>query len=93
VLQDLRMPEMISKLQRTLVSGVTDVADFRGLIFFPLLVMELHVKLLQVVWMSKIYKCISNIAVMLNKKTIYIFVDGKVKEIKFILIVHRKLLK
>jgi hypothetical protein len=87
------MSEMISKLQGTLVSGVTDVADFWGLIFFPLLIMELYVKLFQVVWMSKIYKCISNIAVMLNKKTIYIFVDGKVKEIKFILIVHRKLLK
>lgn len=62
------MPEVVSKLQRTLVSGVTDVADFRGFIFFPLLVMELHVKLLQVLWMGKIYECISYIAVMLNKK-------------------------
>lgn len=58
---------MVSKLEGALISGVADVADFGRLVSFPLLVMELQVKLLQVLRGSKVHERISNIAVILNK--------------------------
>lgn len=63
---DLGVLKMIRQLERALVAGVADIADFGGLVLLPLLQVELLIELLQIGRVDKVDESVPYVAVILN---------------------------
>ena len=90
LLDDIGILEVVGQLLSSLNAGIADLRDLVRIEFLPLFIMKLVVKSFNKLGVEKVEESVANITVILNKKIVYIGVDGEVEEIKLPLVVLLK---